>query len=796
MPKQLKMHQLDTDIPVKAQRTLKDYIPLVITFFVGLVLLSIYQNTMLYFSGVLDSIVNKSLFIHLLHHLGFTAVAALLLAFVFNLTENQKPDLGFRIIKFILTMLLVVEAILVTYYISNYEALGANFMAINEASASRFSWIRAIVAIAVTITACHFIYKYIASFYTVISRMYPFTIILFSMFLATLYSDRKPINENKTQYLLEHVWQQALNFNTYEGEKEYPLLEQDDYKTKLGAYFNFKTEKPTIKILIVEGLGASLTNEDQDFKAFMPFLQELQKKSLVWTNFLSNTGESHAALPTIIGSLPFGNQGFTHISKFTNRNTMYSILGRNGYETSFNYGGNSALHYYDKFLDEENVSSILDKKAFGSQYELQEEDAAGITLGYPDKVLFQKYEQLKTTGTEPKLDVFLTLSSKEPYQIPQRDRYIEKVDELLANYEFSHRSHRVIENNEALFASFLYADEAIQQFLAQEAKTSAYQNTIYIITGTHQTAGLPQLTALDKYRVPFIIHSPLLNATERFATLASHADIAPSIISALRETYPIQVPNANAWLGKDVLEPKTDQKQIPLLRNAHNITDYLSHNHFITDGDVYALDKDLNLLDAQDEDVIKKVVGHFDYFKSVNNYIAENNKLIPKELALVNNRKPKFSKVDMIWIQSVFNGKDFDNAYRTARKLAISKDYDRSLLLCDYILSKIPRHADTEILMGRVYSWKQEYDNAIKTLSKVVEKYPEYEDGYLALMDALYWSDNNSEVYKIKELARENHINSILLAEKIKRSIQRVQAAKLENETKGMNQSTALAPKK
>jgi cytochrome c-type biogenesis protein CcmH/NrfG len=150
----------------------------------------------------------------------------------------------------------------------------------------------------------------------------------------------------------------------------------------------------------------------------------------------------------------------------------------------------------------------------------------------------------------------------------------------------------------------------------------------------------------------------------------------------------------------------------------------------------------------------------------------------------------------MIWIQSVFNGKDFDNAYRTARKIAINKEYDRSLLLCEYILSKIPRHADTEILMGRVYSWKQDFENAIKVLTNVVEKYPEYEDGYHALMDALYWSDNNDMVYKIKELAQKNSVNSVLLKEKMERSIKRVQANKLEKESKRMDQSTALAPTK
>ena len=789
------MHQLDTDIPVKEQRTLKDFIPLVVTFFVGLTLLSIYQNTMLYFSGVLDSIVNKSFFIHLLHHIGFTAVSALLLAFIFNLLENKKSNLGFKVIKLTLALLLLIEAALVTYYIGNYEALGANLIAINEVATIRFSWIQAIAITLISLTVCHFVYKYISSFYTVISRMYPFTIILFSLFLATLYSDKKPINENKTQYLLERVSKQVFNFNTYEGKEEYPLLKSDGYKTKLGTYFNFKATRPNIKLIIIEGLGANFTNKNHDFKVFMPALQALQKKSLVWTNFLSNTGESHAALPTIIGSLPFGTQGFTHIPNFTNRNTLFSVLGDNGYYTSFNYGGNSALHSYDKFLDEENVDFILDKKTFGDQYTLQEEDAAGITLGYPDKALFDKYANLKSLDSGSKLEVFLTLSTKEPYHIPNNETYINKVENFLKTKHFTDRSKRLISNNEELFSSLLYADEALNQFLKQESKGKDYENTIFIITGTHHTAELPQLNALEKYRVPLIIYSPLLKSAKEFKNLASHADIAPTLIAALKETYHIKVPNATAWLGTDLLHDEIIHKKIPLLRNAHHITDYISGNHFLTDGDVYELNEQLELSESKDEEANTEVENSFDYFKSVNTYITEKNKLIPEALSLVLNQKPKFTKEQTIWIQSVFNGKDFDNAYRTARKLAISEDYDRALLLCEYILSKIPRHADTEILMGRVYSWKKEYASSIKILKEVLEKYPEYEDGYCALMDTYYWSGKNEKVFELKQLAKKNNVSNKILAEKIKRSIKLIQADKVKEEINTIGQSTAQVPK-
>ncbi|WP_027076001.1 hypothetical protein [Maribacter antarcticus] len=100
-------------------RILKDYIPPVITFFVGLILLSVYQNIILYLTGVLDSVVNKSLFLNSLHHLGYAAVCSVLFAFLFNLLENKKSNLGFKVIRFIFAALLLIEGLLITYFIGN-----------------------------------------------------------------------------------------------------------------------------------------------------------------------------------------------------------------------------------------------------------------------------------------------------------------------------------------------------------------------------------------------------------------------------------------------------------------------------------------------------------------------------------------------------------------------------------------------------------------------------------------------------------------------------------------------------
>ena len=773
MPKRLNMQSDHYIPPINDRKTLKDFIPLVVAFFVGLVALSIYQNLRLYFSGVLDSILNKSFLLLVLHHIGFTAIVSLLLAFLFNYLENKKSNSGFKAVRIILLILLGTEGLLIAYFVQNYEILGIGIYGVSDSENIRFFMLPIVLMILASALIFHYTQKITGSFYNLISNMYPFTIILFGLFLATLNSAKKPINENKTQHLAQSIASNLFDFNTYNATEEFPLLQKYQRIDDLSTYFNMGDQKPNITIIVVEGLGAEFIGDNARFGGFTPNLDSLANQSLYWKNFVSNTGAGFAALPSIIGSLPFGKNGFSNVESSINRNTLYSILKKNGYTTSFNYGGNSALNHFDRFLEHEQVDVILDKNSFGDEFQLQKEDAAGVSLGYPDNALFKKWSSQTSFFDKPKLEVFLTLSSKNPYLIPNKEKYERKVDQVISESLVNDTSKRLVSSNKEIFASLIYTDEAISNFLKTYRKLPQYHNTIFIITGSHNLTDLPQKDDLGRYRVPFIISSPLLKSSKSILSLASHADVAPSILGLLDATYNLEVPQQVSWLGRSLIDQKspTSSKQIPLFRDKNNIQDYIQGNHYISEGNVYEINKDLSLHEVAEDYDAAALMKSFQDFKSVNRYVTENNKLIPStnnSETLVTN----FSKTDMIWIESVFNGKDVDKAYNTARKLAFDEDLHRSLLLGKYILSQTPRHADTEILMGRIYSWQKDFDESEKILKEVIRKYPKYDDGYAALLDTYFWANTNEKAIEILELLQYHQISNTSITEKIKRAKQ------------------------
>ncbi len=780
MRKLLKMQE-QNNRPTEIERgTLKDFVPLVLSFLACLVLLSCYQNVRLYIDGVLDGFLNRSLFLLILHHLGFAALVGLILAFVFNILEGKKAGLGLKTVKIILVALLVLEGLLIEYYVREYEILEGSTLKLAIGSEDLLPTLSVVSIGTVLYFVFSYLHKRMARVYRVVSRMYPFTIILFSLFLGILNSDKKPINENKTQHFVVSVVEHVTDLNTYEGSKEYPLVKPYQMNDVLGEHFSLQQKKPNIVVLIIEGFGADFIGKNATYAGFTPYLNSLSEQSLYWENFLSNSGVGFPALTSIMGSLPFGEAGFTNADRFIHRQTLFGLLKKNGYRTGFYYGGNSALHHFDKFLEEESVDVVLDKKGFGVGYELQEKDAAGITLGYPDKALFSKWAASNAKIDSPSFEVFYTLSTKKPYLVPEFEILEKRVQDQLTNSGLSNRQKRLVRKNSEIFASLTYMDDAIGDFMTSYTEKPEYSNTIFIITGSHNLTDLPQYDELGRYKVPLMIFSPMLKEPKLISTLASHVDIAPSLVHLLDNAFEMEVPKTVAWLGDGLRSNAVFDtgKAIPLFRDTESIKDYIVGNQFITKRKSYTLGDKLQLLDANDA-LTDNLRRSFKEFKAINAYVLERDKIIPKKNSLVALATPEFSKTDLIWIESEFNGKDFDNAYSTAKELAFDNEWDRSLLLCTYILSEIPGHVDTEILMGRIYAWKTDFARAEGILEKAVQKYPVYEDGYAALFDVYFWTDQPQKAIALEKVAEKNKVQSTELNLKIDRA--KAQLKKADN---------------
>lgn len=247
-------------------------------------------------------------------------------------------------------------------------------------------------------------------------------------------------------------------------------------------------------------------------------------------------------------------------------------------------------------------------------------------------------------------------------------------------------------------------------------------------------------------------------------------DIVPTLLATLKNNYSgFKSPEKVGWIGEDVTLEQVE-KEIPLWRGPETIKEHIAGNYLLADDHLFQLGPQLNIQEVDIPEVHNALSDKWEHFQRLNHYVISEDKIIPKNLALVPDTEKTFTKEELIWIQSVFTGSDYDKAYDVARQMAQEGNWDRANLLCNYILEQVPRHVDAQILKGRLSGWQGKHTRSIRQLKKVLEEYPNYPDAYAALMDSYYWAKQNERVLELGQRALEQNIWDARLKEKTARS--------------------------
>ena len=322
-------------------------------------------------------------------------------------------------------------------------------------------------------------------------------------------------------------------------DPRFPFCHQENTPDVLSSYFDLNPEvMPDFVMVITEGLGREFSGFNSRFPSATPFLDSLADAGLSWVNCMSSSQRTFAVLPTLFGSLPFGKNGFMQSSTVPRLHSMPGILKDNGYDLSFFYGGWLCFDEMCYFLRNIGVDHYLPDH---DTYPPESQNSWGLY----DHVLFS--EGLKSVAAQdsvPHLAVYLTLTTHDPFDYPDKERYTQTYTDALIQ---RHQQNSIQQFQYEQYASYLYYDDCLRKFIADYQKLPNYDNTIFIITGDHHFNNLTK--DLERYHVPLVIWSPMLKEARRFPALVTHRDLAPSILAMMRQTYGIQSPQKVAWLN-------------------------------------------------------------------------------------------------------------------------------------------------------------------------------------------------------------------------------------------------------
>ena len=415
---------------------------------------------------------------------------------------------------------------------------------------------------------------------------------------------------------------------------EYPFLHHADYKDVISPYFNKADSAPNIVLLIVEGLADKFIHPYHG-QMFMPFMDSLSKQSLYWDHFLTNGERSFAAVPSLTGSLPYGEIGFTLMEKYPNHFSLVSVLKNNGYHTRFFDGQGSWFHRKDAYFKYNNIDLIFDNSNYAPEYEKIIVGEDKFFWGYNDKILFE--QSLKVIDTLParrQLNIYFTGTTHSPFVISNQE-YYEAIFNKFLNQTKNEEDKAFFTAYKKYIITLPFANDALAKFFADYKKRKEYKNTIFIITGDHPMTEIPIENPLKKYHVPLIIFSPLLKHPHTFHSVGSHLDVYEALLAYLHNNYGVKVPNVSSALS-NILDTATQFRYthpIAFMNRNREIIDFLDNGYYIANNEeFYKVDTNFNLQAVEDEKLYTQMLKRLKLFSQASLYASTQDKIVPDSL--------------------------------------------------------------------------------------------------------------------------------------------------------------------
>lgn len=413
-------------------------------------------------------------------------------------------------------------------------------------------------------------------------------------------------------------------------DNDYPLLHEDKSKDVLHDFLRSSDTVPNIVIIIFEGLSRDFSGDDAIAGSFTPFLDSLGQHSLTWYNCLSNAQGTFGSAPSIVGSLPFGNRGFTLMTVPPEHISLIKILKRNNWQSFYFTGAELNFDNFGSFFRLQGTDFILTR--FGPKYHRMGLDKNGLSCGYPDDALFERSIQvLDSMARPPYISVYLTVTTHSPFIFDQSKAYEKLFEKRMNDWKLPESKKRNLRLYTPLWASFLFSDNCVRNFFAAYKKRKDFKNTIFIITGDHHHGFYPTRNEIDDYNVPLIIYSPLLKKPVKFNSVNSHINIAPTLLAYLKNSCHLKYyPRYVSWLGNELDTCRTFRNihHLPFMLCNRDINDYLSGNLYVGD-QLYRLKPGLNLEVVDNQKMLDSMVRVRENFKFVNAYVCQQNKLFP-----------------------------------------------------------------------------------------------------------------------------------------------------------------------
>ena len=291
-----------------------------------------------------------------------------------------------------------------------------------------------------------------------------------------------------------------------------------------------KNTRPNIILIILESFSGYLVGELGGDPLATPNLNRYAREGILFTNFYASGTRTDKAIPAVLAGYP-ALPVLSIIKEPKKSQTLPNIvkmLVGQGYNSSFWYGGEINFANFNSFVIESGFRQIITKRNFSPEN-------YNSKWGVHDHIMFKSLEDSMLSVREPFVDVVLTLSSHEPFDVPMEDYF---------------RGSSVVDKYKN---SVYYSDHALGSFLDWASQREWWKNTLVIMVADHCARVNSEIPIFSKeaFRIPMVwVGGALKKGGIRIEKIGSQTDIPSTLCGqlGLSRLFPF---------GKDLLSPET-----------------------------------------------------------------------------------------------------------------------------------------------------------------------------------------------------------------------------------------------
>ncbi len=304
-------------------------------------------------------------------------------------------------------------------------------------------------------------------------------------------------------------------FKSFPQEETISIV-NEIHKVKMDTTISIlKTSRPNIVVLLLESWSADLIESLGGDPGITPNFRKLEKEGVLFTEHYASGNRSQQAMASLFAGFPAIpiTTLTNHPEKYEKLPSLVKILNKEGYQTSFYFGGQLIYGNIRSYIIFNEFDEIIEGNDFIN-------DVIRGKLGVHDEFVFNRQISDLNKMKEPFFSVVFTLSSHSPYDFPMEQQI-----------DFGGKEN-------AFLNSAYYTDKCLGEYFDLARKQPWYDNTIFILVAdhSHNTNRNHPLETFEYHKIPLLIMGNPLNDDlkgTQIDRIASNTDIPGTLIKQL-----------------------------------------------------------------------------------------------------------------------------------------------------------------------------------------------------------------------------------------------------------------------